>query len=184
MVKRVFRRLTRFRRTHLICRHSKGRVKISDYRTCRLEKGSSILAEENSKLLIGSAVSIENGTLLKSFGGGMLILAGKNYINRNCTVVAKESILIEEGVTIGPNTVIYDHDHDMENLGDFVSSPIRIGKNVWIGAGVIVLKGVTIGEGSVIAAGTVVSKSIPPYTKVYDQRTKITIPMNIEKNSN
>jgi galactoside O-acetyltransferase len=36
-----------------------------------------------------------------------------------------------------------------------------IEKNVWIGAGTIVLPGVTIGENSVIGAGSVVTKSIP-----------------------
>ena len=39
--------------------------------------------------------------------------------------------------------------------------PINIGKNVWIGAGVIVLPGVNIGDNSVIGAGSVVTKDIP-----------------------
>ena len=37
----------------------------------------------------------------------------------------------------------------------------QIGKDVWLGAGVIVLGGVTIGDGAVIGAGSVVSKDIP-----------------------
>ena len=39
--------------------------------------------------------------------------------------------------------------------------PIRIGRNVWLGAGVIVVPGVTIGDNSVIGAGSVVTKDIP-----------------------
>lgn len=39
--------------------------------------------------------------------------------------------------------------------------PIHIGKNCWLGAGVIVLPGVTIGDNSVIGAGSVVTKDIP-----------------------
>ena len=39
--------------------------------------------------------------------------------------------------------------------------PIRIGRNCWLGAGVIVLPGVTIGENTVIGAGSVVTKDIP-----------------------
>ena len=39
--------------------------------------------------------------------------------------------------------------------------PVRIGKNVWIGAGAVILPGVTIGDNSVIGAGSVVTKDIP-----------------------
>lgn len=38
---------------------------------------------------------------------------------------------------------------------------VRIGRNVWIGAGTVVLPGVTIGENSVIGAGSVVTKDVP-----------------------
>ena len=38
---------------------------------------------------------------------------------------------------------------------------VRIGDNVWLGAGVIVLPGVTIGNNVVIGAGSVVNKDIP-----------------------
>ena len=38
---------------------------------------------------------------------------------------------------------------------------IKIGKNVWIGSGSIVLGGVTIGDNAVIGAGSVVTKDIP-----------------------
>ncbi len=44
------------------------------------------------------------------------------------------------------------------------SKPVRIGDEVWIGGGAILLPGVTIGKGSVIGAGAVVTKDIPPYT--------------------
>ncbi len=38
---------------------------------------------------------------------------------------------------------------------------VHIGRNVWIGAGVVIVPGVTIGENSVIGAGSVVTKDIP-----------------------
>jgi acetyltransferase-like isoleucine patch superfamily enzyme len=41
--------------------------------------------------------------------------------------------------------------------------PTRIGNDVWIGHGAMVLSGVTIGDGACIGAGAVVSKDVPPY---------------------
>ena len=38
---------------------------------------------------------------------------------------------------------------------------IHIGKNCWLGAGVIVVPGVTIGNNTVIGAGSVVTKDVP-----------------------
>ena len=39
--------------------------------------------------------------------------------------------------------------------------PVRIGRNCWLGAGVIVLPGVTIGDNTVVGAGSVVTKDLP-----------------------
>lgn len=43
---------------------------------------------------------------------------------------------------------------------------VKIGNDVWIGAGANILNGVEIGDGCVIAAGAVVTKDIPPYSVV------------------
>lgn len=42
----------------------------------------------------------------------------------------------------------------------------RIGNDVWIGHGVVVLPGITVGDGAVLAAGAVVSRDVTPYTIV------------------
>jgi hypothetical protein len=42
----------------------------------------------------------------------------------------------------------------------------RIGCDVWIGHGAVVLPGVSIGHGAVIGAGAVVSRDVPPYAIV------------------
>lgn len=40
-------------------------------------------------------------------------------------------------------------------------APVRVGHNVWLGAGSAVLKGVEIGDHSVIAFGAIVTKNVP-----------------------
>jgi len=41
--------------------------------------------------------------------------------------------------------------------------PTKIGRDVWLGAGVKVMGGVTIGDGCVVGAGAVVTHDLPPY---------------------
>jgi acetyltransferase-like isoleucine patch superfamily enzyme len=44
--------------------------------------------------------------------------------------------------------------------------PIKIGNDVWIGHGVIVLAGVTVGDGAILAAGSIVTRDVEPYSIV------------------
>lgn len=137
---------------------------------------STIQMDKESKLTIGSKVVIESGTYIGVRTNAKVLLGKGSYINRNCMVVSHELIEIGEGVTIGPNCCLFDHDHNIYSRGDFVSSPIIIGNNVWIGAGVLITKGVTIGENSVIAAGSVITKDVPPNVTIIQKKQSEIIP--------
>jgi hypothetical protein len=54
-----------------------------------------------------------------------------------------------------------------------LSKPITIGRNVWIGAGAMVLKGVRIGENSVVGAGAVVAQHVPANTVVFGNPARV-----------
>ncbi len=123
----------------------------------------------------GGRVTVKNGVTIRENAeifacGGDILLAGNNYINRNTMIVSKAQITIGEGTTIGPNTVIYDHDHDIKRGKGFVSAPIKIGKNVWIGAGAVILRGSVIEDNCVVPAGTVVRGIVPSGTMAYNRR--------------
>lgn len=66
---------------------------------------------------------------------------------------------------IGPNCVFATANHpilpELREKAYQYNLPIRIGRNCWLGAGVIVVPGVTIGDNTVIGAGSVVTKDIP-----------------------
>jgi acetyltransferase-like isoleucine patch superfamily enzyme len=99
------------------------------------------------------------------------------YIGRGtglsgAVIHSRSSIKIGQFVTIGANSMIFDHDfHPVNPIERRVGSihcintkPILIEDDVWIGANVMILKGVHIGEGAVIGAGSVVTKDIPAFT--------------------
>ncbi len=98
--------------------------------------------------------------------GGKHTHFGKNvYANFGLTLVDDTHIYIGDGTMLGPNVVIATAGHPIlpelrEKQYQF-NMPVHIGKNCWLGAGVIVLPGVTIGDNSVIGAGSVVTKDIP-----------------------
>lgn len=71
-------------------------------------------------------------------------------------------IEIGDNVTLAPRVHILAHDASMwQELGYAKIANVKIGNNVFIGAGSIILPGVTIGDNSVIGAGSVVTKSFP-----------------------
>ncbi|OBW42116.1 putative acetyltransferase [Chryseobacterium sp. MOF25P] len=79
-----------------------------------------------------------------------------------CYYQAINGIEIGEGTLWSYNCSFISANHSAENLSkhDF-SEPIRIGKNVWLGANCVVLPGVSIGDNSIIGAGSIVTKDIP-----------------------
>ncbi len=132
------------------------------------KKRLTILETEGagSLIRIGKRTAINRNTEISAHGG-VIEIGSRCYINSNCMIVSHERIKIGDNTTVGPGTYFYDHDHAD---GGFVTAPITVGNNVWIGAGCIILKGVTIGDNSIIAAGTIVSKNVESNTLRYDKR--------------
>ena len=98
--------------------------------------------------------------------GGKNVHLGKNvYFNFNATMVDDTHIYIGDYTMLGPNVVIATAGHpilpELREKALQYNLPVHIGKNCWLGAGVIVLPGVTIGDNTVIGAGSVVTKDIP-----------------------
>ena len=95
---------------------------------------------------------------------GKNIKIGKNvFINACCRFQDQGGIEIGDGSLIGHNTTIatLNHDFNPAKRQNLTPSPVKIGKNVWIGSDCTILPGVEIGDGAIIGAGSVVTKSIP-----------------------
>jgi len=106
------------------------------------------------------------------------IIIGKNV---NCSVgvhiAVTNSLFIGDCTLIGSNVLIVDHSHGcyhLEQSNDFLALPpidrelyssgsVRIGRNCWIGDGVVILPGSDIGDGVVVAANSVINGVVPSY---------------------
>ena len=98
--------------------------------------------------------------------GGHHCHFGKNvYANYNLTAVDDTHIYVGDNTMIAPNVILASAAHPLDpeerRKGYQYNQPVHIGKNCWLGAGVIVVPGVSIGDDTVIGAGSVVTKDIP-----------------------
>lgn len=100
-----------------------------------------------------------------NWGGKNLHFGNSVYANFNLTIVDDGDIYVGDRVMFGPNVTIATANHPIEptlrRTAMQYNKPVRIGENVWIGAGSVIVPGVTIGKNSVIGAGSVVVKDIP-----------------------
>lgn len=100
-----------------------------------------------------------------NWAGKHVFLGDWVYANFNLTLVDDGDIHIGERTMIGPNVTIATANHpispELREKALQYNKEVRIGKNVWIGAGAVIVPGVTIGDNSVIGAGSVVVKDIP-----------------------
>lgn len=106
---------------------------------------------------------------------GRNIRVGKRvFINFGCTFMDRGGVTIGDDAFIAPQVQLITENHGLEpdRRRYITSRPIIIGKNVWIGAGAIILPGVHIGDGAVVGAGSVVTKDVPANTVVAGNPTK------------
>ncbi len=119
------------------------------------------------RLGIGDGCQLEAGVILRPYGGHILI-GTHVHLGPGTVVYGHGGVEIGDACLIAMHCRILSSDHPIPALDrrirwePDVLKPTRIGRDVWLGAGVTVLGGVTIGEGCVIGAGAVVTKDIPP----------------------
>ena len=126
------------------------------------EKRTALLKEMFAE--IGQDCYIEP-PLHSNWGGHNVHFGNGVYANFNLTLVDDTHIYVGDHTMLGPNVTLATAGHPiyppLREKGYQYNVPVRIGKNCWLGAGVIVMPGVTIGDNTVIGAGSVVTKDIP-----------------------
>ncbi len=134
-----------------------------------LMKNSRLILNGNSKIGLGSALSLEENATLE--------LGSSTYICAGATIRVAHKVSIGDQCAISWNVTIMDSDFHEYTLEDgtvpLKTKEVVIGNNVWIGNNVLILKGVTIGDNAIVAAGSVVTKNVPEGTVVAGNPAKI-----------
>ena len=132
-------------------------------RPTEMEKRSKLLKEMFAE--IGENCYIEP-PFHSNFGGGHVHFGRNVYANFNLTMVDDTLIYVGDYTMFGPNVTVATAGHPilpkLRRQGYQYNAPVHIGKNCWIGAGVLIMPGINIGDNSVIGAGSVVTRDIPP----------------------
>lgn len=131
-------------------------------RPTELDKRAEMLKDMFAE--IGEDCYIEP-PLRSNWGGHHVHFGNSVYANFNLTLVDDTHIYVGDYTMIGPNVTIATAGHpilpELREKAYQFNQPVHIGRNCWLGAGVVVLPGVTIGDNSVIGAGSIVTKDIP-----------------------
>ena len=139
--------------------------KLYDFNATRPREG-----EKRTKLLKEMFAELGDGCYIEpplhANWGGHHVHFGKNvYANFNLTLVDDTHIYVGDYTMIGPNVTIATGGHpilpELRRQGYQFNAPVRIGRNCWLGAGVVIVPGVTIGDNVVVGAGSVVTKDLP-----------------------
>jgi acetyltransferase-like isoleucine patch superfamily enzyme len=135
-----------------------------------LGKGVELYARRGfGRLVIGRWVHIGNGNAIRCHEGNLRI-GDKCVFGKDNTVNCYLDIEFGEAALAADWVYICDFDHVFTDVHvpikdqGIVKSPVRIGRDTWIGEKASILRGVTVGEGSVIAAHCLVNKDVPPYS--------------------
>ena len=127
---------------------------------------------------IGSRVTIASQFILADLCSSVkevpkIVIGDGCIILYNFQCNAAQSVRIGQNVLIASNVLITDSDHVVEPGGvpvtknnKFVTRPVHVEDNCWIGQNVVILKGVTMGHDSIVGANSVVTHDVPPCSVV------------------
>jgi lipopolysaccharide O-acetyltransferase len=122
-----------------------------------------------SRVWIGQSAWLEVSAATPQQERPVIRLGDGVVLRHHVTIMAAESIVIEDDVLIAAFSSVLDADHTLGPSGNpiwfpQVTAPTRVGRGSWIGERVTVLRGTDIGHHCIIGANSVVKGAIPDYS--------------------
>ena len=149
ITKRIFWKIVRF---YNMCRYiKKGRFVEFGYRF-RFDRSAPFCARVDERTIVED-FNVWNTDL------GDITVGKKCWFGLNNVIMGP--VEIGDELSTGPYVKILGPRHPVPPQADKQRQKTRIGKNVWISTGSIILFGVEIGDNAIISAGSVVQKDVP-----------------------
>lgn len=125
-------------------------------------KNNRVLINVSGKLIFTGSVRFGVGVSLRVEKQGILQMGNNILINYNSKLICYDKITIGDDCNIAWDVQILDTDlHFIENIEtNFIpsrTSPVEIGKHIWIGNRVSIQKGTKIPDYCIIASGSLVN---------------------------
>jgi len=156
--------MDRFRSIFLSLRGARTGSKVRIGLGCRITRASGVS--------IGERAWLEAGVWIKLVDPAARVEIGAHvFFARNCHLDVMRDISIGAHSLFGPGCVLVDHNHGIArdrriDEQPCTAGPIKVGRDVWCGAGVVILPGITIGDGAVVGANSVVTRDVEPMSIV------------------
>lgn len=131
-------------------------------------RGAVLNREHGGAISLGPGTVVHRGAMLLPYGG-FIRLGKRCRINPYSVLYGHGGLTVGDYVRIAAHCVIVPSNHGIALDGGLIADQpltrrgVRIGNDVWLGAGVRVLDGAVIGEGCVVAAGAVVRGELEPF---------------------
>jgi acetyltransferase-like isoleucine patch superfamily enzyme len=154
-----------------------GRSRLTVGRRVSFGRGVVIDAMSQDGVDIGDSCTVDVQAVIRGSGGVRRLGKGVRLDPRAAVgafnfIHGGGGVVIGADCLLGPQVMIFSENHSFESRSTPIieqgeaPASVSIGRDVWIGAGSIILGGVEIGDGAIVAAGSVVSRSVDPYTIV------------------
>lgn len=126
--------------------------------------GPNVYFRNPLSIKMGDGVYVGEKTVLinDEIPMGQLVLKNGVSIDRDCHIDFSGGLIIENESHIAWGTYIITHDHGYDYRNKPMPKPLRIGREVFVGAKSIITPGCSeIGDYAVIGTGSVVTKDVP-----------------------
>jgi acetyltransferase-like isoleucine patch superfamily enzyme len=129
---------------------------------------------------MAEGVTLYGGSHYVSSSDNPVRIGAKSHIGRNSVLSGLGGISIGSGCAVSSGVLIYSISNQIGTPPELpiidqppLKDAVKVGNDVWIGAGAIILPGVTVSDHAVIGAGSLVNRDVPAWQIVGGVPAKI-----------